>query len=251
MLIYMGLSFALLFFFFLLSERFSKGDLADFGWTLSVAGWALVSFPYEAPSLRATLLLCLVLLWGGRLGMLILRWRLLRPGEDSRYARFRESWGAQRKRNFFLLFMSQPILAALLSIPFIVGFEQNVLSVFDMLGVGLWLVGFTGVFVADRQLQRHKLEGQGVCQVGLWSYSRHPNYFFEWILWVSYPLFCVSSDFLSVSILSPVLMLYLLLFVTGVPPSERQALRSKGEAYKAYQERVSMFVPWPTKQQRE
>ena len=84
-----------------------------------------------------------------------------------------------------------------------------------------------------------------MCAVGLWRYSRHPNYFFEWLIWVAYAVFAFGSPPLGyAAVLMPALMLYFLLRVTGIPATERQSLRSKGEAYRAYQRRTSAFVPW-------
>src|SRR5262249_44045583 len=99
----------------------------------------------------------------------------------------------------------------------------------------------------DLQLEKFKKDpankGQ-TCQVGLWNYSRHPNYFFEWLIWVSYFLFACGSSHGIYSIICPAIMLYLLFKVTGIPATEAQALKSRGDQYRDYQKRVSVFVPW-------
>ena len=82
-----------------------------------------------------------------------------------------------------------------------------------------------------------------VCRVGLWGWSRHPNYFFEWLIWVSFAVFALGSPWGWVGICCPILMLYFLLRVTGIPATEAHAVRSRGEAYRQYQREVSAFVP--------
>jgi steroid 5-alpha reductase family enzyme len=101
--------------------------------------------------------------------------------------------------------------------------------------------------LADAQLNAFKRrpdKSSPVCDVGLWRYSRHPNYFFEWLIWVAYFLFAAASPWGWLGILSPVAILFLLLKVTGIPMTEEQAVRSKGDAYRRYQKTTSAFVPW-------
>jgi steroid 5-alpha reductase family enzyme len=120
----------------------------------------------------------------------------------------------------------------------------------EIAGVALRAVGLVGESIADRQLAAFRRDpankGQ-VCDVGLWRYSRHPNYFFEWTIWVGYAAFALASPLGALALASPALMLHFLINVTGVRATEAQALRSKGEKYRRYQERTSMFVPLPPK----
>jgi steroid 5-alpha reductase family enzyme len=104
-----------------------------------------------------------------------------------------------------------------------------------------------GEAVADAQLAAFKRTPHApgeVCQRGLWNYSRHPNYFFEWLIWVAWALFALASPYGWLAVACPLLMFYFLFRVTGIPATEAQALRSKGEAYRAYQRSTSAFVPW-------
>jgi steroid 5-alpha reductase family enzyme len=82
------------------------------------------------------------------------------------------------------------------------------------------------------------------CRAGLWKYSRHPNYFFEWLIWVAFCLFAIDSKYGYLALFPPALMLYFLFRVTGIPATEAQALRTRGEDYRRYQETTSVFVPW-------
>ena len=82
-----------------------------------------------------------------------------------------------------------------------------------------------------------------VCEAGLWHYSRHPNYFFEWLIWVAYFVFALASPWGWAAVIGPASILFLLLRVTGIPLTEEQSLRSKGDAYRRYQQTTSAFVP--------
>jgi len=111
----------------------------------------------------------------------------------------------------------------------------------------LWLTALLGESLAYSQLEDFKSRAGNkgkVCRIGLWRYSRHPNYFFEWLIWVAYFVFALASPFGCVSIISPLLMLYFLFKITGIPATEEQSLRSKGAAYREYQRTTSAFVPW-------
>jgi cyclopropane-fatty-acyl-phospholipid synthase len=113
----------------------------------------------------------------------------------------------------------------------------------------LWVIAILGEASADGQLRQFKADPTNrgkVCDRGWWAWSRHPNYFFEWLIWVAYALFALASPFGLWALVCPVIMLFLLLRVTGVGPTEEQSLRTRGNAYRAYQSRVSRFVPWPS-----
>jgi len=138
----------------------------------------------------------------------------------------------------------------LLGIPFLSACSnpEPTLGQLEWAGAALWLVAISGEALADAQLSAFKRDAANagrVCDAGLWRYSRHPNYFFEWLIWVSYFLFACASPWGWVGIISPACILYLLLRVTGIPATEEQSLRSRGDAYRRYQERTSPFVPLP------
>jgi steroid 5-alpha reductase family enzyme len=83
-----------------------------------------------------------------------------------------------------------------------------------------------------------------VCNLGLWRYSRHPNYFFEFLIWVSFAIVALPVQYGYLGLISPLLILFFLFRVSGIPVTEEQALRSKGEAYRKYQRSTSAFIPW-------
>ncbi len=232
--------------------RTRNAGWVDFGWTLCTGG---IGLWYVAgggsPAVPRFVLAAMLLIWTFRLGLLL--WgRLVGEDEDSRYVALRAHWGEAANRNHFLLFQGQALLALVLAVPFYVAATRSGpnLSVPQMIGVALFAIGWIGVWIADRQKDafRSRPENKGqVCDIGLWKYSRHPNYFFEWILWCGFGLYgFVGGAWISCA--APLVMLVLLVWVTGIPPSQRQALKRRGELYREYMKKTSPFVPWPPRQ---
>lgn len=191
------------------------------------------------------------LLAGGataRLALHLLLDRAKKPVEDGRYRALRESWGSRAPRNFFLFFQAQALLDAVLAVPFLIACANPApIGVLDAVAAALGLVALGGEWLADRQLARFRAQAQNrgrTCRVGLWRFSRHPNYFFQWTLWCAYALLALSAPLGWVGLASPAVMLFLILRVTGIPPTEAQALRSRGDDYRDYQRTTSAFVPW-------
>ena len=121
------------------------------------------------------------------------------------------------------------------------------LSAFEIVGFVVWLGSLIGESVSDHQMNQFKRNPRNkgrVCQEGLWKYSRHPNYFFESCIWWGYFIFALGTPGTAYVIYAPLVILFLLLKVTGVPLAEAQSLKTRGEEYKQYQRRTSMFVPW-------
>lgn len=230
--------------------RQNNAGWVDVGWTVGLpllTLWYAWQAPGWAP--RKWLLALLVLAWGARLSGHLLR-RLLGRPEDERYTEIREGWrGTNIRRRFFWFFQLQGALDVLLSLPMLLAAlnTRPRFSAAELAGMALALVGVAGEALADQQLTAFKQDpaarGQ-VCRRGLWRYSRHPNYFFEWTVWVAWALFAAGSPWGWLGLLSPALMLYFLLYVTGVAATEKHALRSRGEAYREYQRTTSAFVPW-------
>ena len=172
--------------------------------------------------------------------------------EEGRYEQLRKEWGDKADRNFFVFFQFQAISNVILAIPFfiITANQSQAISILEFAGALVWVIAFFGEMIADRQLAAFKKDpgNKGkVCDTGLWYYSRHPNYFFEWLTWMGYFIFALASPWGILAIISPAVILYLLTRVTGVPNNEEQNLRSKPIAYKKYQETTSAFFPWGEK----
>ncbi len=226
-------------------------SLVDALWAIGIglcgAGYALVS---HSNPVRAALAAGMALFWGLRLGYhLATRLWAHYPQEDSRYVELKRGWSSGFLWKSFLFFQFQAFLQAFFSFPFatIVSDPDPLLQLSEIAGLVIFVVSVMGEAIADAQLKRFKADpshrGQ-VCNVGLWRYSRHPNYFFEWMIWCGVAVMAVGAPMGWLALACPFAMLFLLLFVTGVAPSEAQSLKSRGEAYRKYQLTTSKFIPW-------
>ncbi|MFT6364117.1 MAG: steroid 5-alpha reductase family enzyme [Planctomycetota bacterium] len=196
---------------------------------------------------RRILVVALVGMWSLRLTRLLYK-RVRDEPEDGRYSQLREDWKGRFDANAFWFFQAQAVLAVLLSLTFLplLMSTESVWRAQDGLAVVLILISVFGEFVADRQLHtwRSNPGNRGVtCRDGLWAWSRHPNYFFEWLHWLSYPLMGIGLAFGALMWLAPALMLFLVLRVTGIPPTEQQSVKSRGDDYRAYQRETNAFFP--------
>lgn len=176
--------------------------------------------------------------------------RLYGKEEDGRYAYMREYFGDKAPLAFFVFFQMQAIFVVFFLAPMVSAMVVGgPIGWREAIGAVVWIVAMRGEVIADNQLARFKAnpENEGkVCRQGLWRYSRHPNYFFEWLHWFAY--LAIGATFATsigyAALLGPVVMGLFLIFVTGIPYTEKRAVQSKGEAYKQYQRETSAFVPW-------
>lgn len=187
--------------------------------------------------------------WGLRLASHLLFDRVLKGPEDGRYQMMREQFGSRINPVLLAFFEAQALLVVILCIPFLLAASASApsLAPTDFLGASLWLIGITGETIADRQLIRFKRDASNagkVCDVGLWRYSRHPNYFFEWLMWCAFAIVALPADYGWIGLSAPALILLFVLKLTGIPPTEARAIRSRGEAYRRYQRTTSAFFPW-------
>ncbi len=226
----------------------------DVAWALGIAAeTALLAWKSDGDFTRRCAIAGLVGVWAIRLAAHLFVNRVLSGVEDGRYARFRREWSQSA---FFGLYMAQAALVFLLPLTFL-GALRNPSpfpTALDLLGLGLWAAALLGESLADRQLERFRarVENRGrTCRAGLWRFSRHPNYFFEWLLWCAYIPLSIGSGSFLISLAGPALLLFLLLKVSGVPPTEAQALASRGDDYRAYQKTTSVFVPWFPKREAQ
>lgn len=232
--------------------RIRNWSLVDPGWAACLVLAALLYAGLASGLLERRLFVAgLVLLWGGRHVLLLLVTRVIGRPEEGRYVELRARWSAA---GFLVFFQAQALLAALLSAAFLLAAARTEpLGALDAAGAGLFALAFAGEALADAQLARWKADPANrgrTCRAGLWSWSRHPNYFFEVLIWVAFALPALGAPWGALALLAPALLLVLILFVTGIPPSEAQALRSRGEDYRAYQREVSVLVPWPPRARR-
>ena len=240
---------AMMFALWLIHFRINNASIVDPGWAFGLPLLA-VTYAWLGPgyALRKWLMAGMVVIWGTRLGLHLL-FRILGQPEEGRYQELRRQWKTRLGLKFLVFFEFQALLDVFLSLPFFLAVLNPVheLSVLEFAGFALWVVAVIGEAIADAQLAAFKRDPSShgkICQRGLWNYSRHPNYFFEWLVWVAWALFALASPFGWLALLCPALMFYFLFRVTGIPATEAQALRSKGDAYRRYQQSTSAFVPW-------
>lgn len=228
--------------------RIKNNSVVDVFWAFNFLVIAVIIWLFaNGAEERKNLVCALAALWSLRLGIYL----LIRVGshlniEEGRYKQLRKEWNNAK---FFIFYQMQAFSNVMLAIPFFIIALNPAprLSTVEYIGAGLWLICIIGEGIADWQLQHFKNQPANkgkVCQYGLWNYSRHPNYFFQFSIWVSVFIFALPSPYGWVSIICPLSIGYLIFKVTGIPMTEEQAIRSKGEAYKEYQRTTSVFVPW-------
>jgi steroid 5-alpha reductase family enzyme len=225
-------------------------SLVDAGWAFLIGVCALCLLASgHGDATRRLVAGLLIASWSLRLTSHLVVDRVIGRSEDGRYQMLRATWGERAQPYFFAFFQVQAVLAAAFSLPFL-ALAANAAPFggpCDLLALGIWLLSFAGELMADRQLAAFRAvpSNRGrTCRSGLWRYSRHPNYFFEWLHWWAYACLSGYQDATWMAVAVPVVLLVLLLRVTGIPYTEARALASRGEDYRDYQRTTSAFVPW-------
>jgi steroid 5-alpha reductase family enzyme len=222
----------------------------DVGWAGTLGVLAVLYGALGTGYAPRRLLVALVVgVWSVRLTAHLVT-RVLAEPEDARYVEMRARWGGNLKAKFFTLFVGQGVLDIVLSISFLMAAVDPAprIHALTWAGAALAVLGMVGEATADAQLRRFKADPANrgtVCRVGLWGWSRHPNYFFDWLVWCGFALLGLASPWGWLGLVAPALMLYFLTRVTGIAATEAHAVQSRGEAYRQYQREVSAFVPWP------
>jgi steroid 5-alpha reductase family enzyme len=233
----------------LLQRRTGNAGIVDIAWSAGV-GLIAIWFAWGATGLleRRIIIAALAGVWSLRLVFHLVR-RLLREQEDGRYRKLRAKWGVKTQSYLFWFFQIQALWAVLFALPMWLACRNAApLGWLDGAGIAFWIVALAGEGIADQQLAAFKLNSANrgkVCRGGLWRYSRHPNYFFEWLHWWAYVLLGWHGPNGWLTLLGPIVMYLFLTKVTGIPPTEEHAVESRGEAYKQYQRTTSAFFPWP------
>lgn len=232
---------------FIISIIKKRADVADIAWGLGFILVSWLSYVFRLPGLPATIINLLITLWGLRLTLHIFLRNRHQP-EDSRYAAWRRDWGKWFPlRSYFQVFLLQGFFLFLISTPVLyANLFSLTFSGFYFLGLFIWLIGFTFESLADYQLSRFKRDPSNkgkIMTTGVWSLSRHPNYFGEVSLWWGIYIMVLPSGWWT--IFGPLTITLLILGVSGIPMLER---RYRGnQEYAKYQSRVSPFFPLPPK----
>ncbi len=231
----------------------SNAGIVDVLWSTGVGGgaiwFALLGNGDAMPRLAVAVLGGV---WGARLAAHL--WQRVRgEPEDGRYQNLRAHWHGNQL-NFFLFFQFQALLIPLFVLPFLAVAANPDLAVGWLLaGVVIWLISVIGESIADRQLAQFRAAPSNAgrtCRDGLWRYSRHPNYFFEWVHWFAYVCLAVGSPLWWLAWSGPLVMYVFLRWISGIPYTETHALRSRGEDYRAYQDSTPMLIPWFPKRRK-
>lgn len=235
-------------------EATHQSGWIDVAWTFAVGIAAVLGalWPFGEASLRQGLYAAMAAAWSLRLGLHLFG-RTRGDPDDPRYAKLRGEWGAKAPWMMFGFLVIQAMVAAILSVSVVVVARAPVagLALADMLAFALFLVAFVGEGVADTQIRRFKSAPANrgrICDTGLWAWSRHPNYFFEWLVWCAIALGALAApDHLIgwIALAAPIMMLHLLLNVSGVPPLEEHMRATRGAAFDAYAARTGKFFPRP------
>jgi steroid 5-alpha reductase family enzyme len=239
-----------------IQQRSGRSGLVDAFWTFGVGGSAIVAalLPLSGGVLvRQIFVAALAAIWSLRLGSHIVR-RNGMNGDDPRYRHMIEEWGADAPRGMFWFLQSQAAIGVVFALAIVVAAHNRApgLRWQDFMGALIAFGAISGEGLADRELQRHRGDPKNVgavCDVGLWRWSRHPNYFFEWLFWFAFPVIAIDTSGHNspgwFALAAPILMYWLLVHVSGIPPLEQHMERSRGAKFHAYQLRTSKFFPWP------
>jgi steroid 5-alpha reductase family enzyme len=234
------------------AQKTRNAGIVDVGWAQSFTAVILV-FALQPLTPRGNWLplAIVVIAWSTRLTCYLIARGAATGREEGRYVDLRRRWALHASKRFFFFFQAQAALAAVLSTAFVVPFvapawDGGGLRIF---GAMVAAAGVAGEAFADAQLRKFKQDPANVgkvCDTGLWSYSRHPNYFFEWLYWIGIAVYGFAFGLPGLlGLVGQAIIFASIWGVTGIPPTENQALRSKGEAYRQYQARVSKFIPMP------
>lgn len=234
---------------FLISLERRDNSIADIAWGIGIMLVAILTLIASGNYLpKQTFLTAMVLIWGVRLSSHIAA-RNWQRGTDFRYTDLESGWGKNHGVNSFLqVYMLQGFLLLVVALPIILVNSQAVgdLSIFDTLGFYVWLAGFLFEMVADFQLLKfksHPVNKGKIFTGGLFKYTRHPNYFGEFLIWWGIFLIALPVQYGLFSIISPILMTILLTRVSGVPLLEKKY--KSHSHYQSYVKRTSAFFPWP------
>lgn len=226
-------------------------------WSFAVGtGGIVAALGAEGDFGRRMAVLALICAWALRLGGHIAA-RTHGGGEDPRYAKLVEEWGRRAGARLFVFLQIQALAAFILVLAVYLAAANDLAfpRLIDFLGIVIAILALCGEAISDLQLARFRKTPQaktGVCETGLWRYSRHPNYFFEWLFWCAWPLMALSMPVWSwLSLAAPLLMYWLLVHISGIPPLEEHMLRSRGDTFRSLQTRVNAFFPGPRRSSRQ
>lgn len=239
-----------MFILWFLAFKIENLALVDLGWSFNFLIVIIYLFFYiQTFYLIKLIFFAMVSLWSLRLGIYLFFARIYKKEEEGRYKKLREKWKSNLKFNFLLFYLMQAITNVILSIPFfLVYYLEDKILLNHILGIGIFSIAFIGETIADLQLYNFKKDPKNhnkVFKEGLWKYSRHPNYFFEILIWFSYGIFFLNTSYWYWGFFSFVIITFFILKITGIPATEEQNLSTKKEEYYQYIQTTSPLIPLP------
>jgi steroid 5-alpha reductase family enzyme len=242
------------------AKLIKRYDLIDAAWGLMFIAVAVTSYLLQYGGIyqfdTQFVVTLMVIVWGLRLSWHIVRRIIATKAEDPRYVDLRKNWKGNETLNvFFRIYFVQAVLALVISMSvihinlFADTFIPTTWNNWTFAGIAVWAIGFLIESRADSQLRKFVRQPENAGQVmnrGLWKYSRHPNYFGELTQWWGIFVICLGTPVGWFGLIGPVILTYLILFVSGIPPSEKRSAERKGWAQ--YKASTSAIIPLPTRQ---
>lgn len=239
-----------------IQQRTGNSGWVDTVWTfgLGLTGAVAALIPMAGESgPRQFIVAAFAAIWAARLGIHIAS-RTTKIADDPRYARMIEGWGADARRQMFWLLQKQALVSIPLALSMFLAAHNPApgFTLADATAILVMAIAVLGEGLADWQLQAFKSNPAnkgGINDIGLWRWSRHPNYFFETFGWLAYPLLAINLSGAYpwgwLALLGPACMYWLLVYVSGIPPLEEHMLRTRGDKFRVYQRRTNAFFPAP------
>jgi steroid 5-alpha reductase family enzyme len=219
------------------------------GFGFVVLNWVYFFLAPDGVLARKWLISVIVTIWGLRLSIYIF-WRNWGKGEDFRYQKLRDAAGpAWWWQSYFKVFVFQGLVMWIVSAPLVfphMSSTPDKLNILDYLGLALWAIGFYFESVGDFQLSRFKADPANKGKLltsGVWRYTRHPNYFGDSAQWWGFYLIAAATGQGAYAFLSPIIMTFMLLRVTGVALLEK-SLKDAKPGYEDYVRNTNAFIPW-------
>lgn len=240
----------------IIQQQTGNSGWVDTSWAFGLGvigiGAALMLMPHNFPP-REMAVAFLIALWAARLGIHIAA-RAAMISDNPRYAKLAQGWGKDAPRRMFVFLQQQAFgsVPLVLSVYLAAKNPTPAMRLQDYIGFSIVGLAILGEAIADWQLrhfQRNPANRGKILDTGLWAWSRHPNYFFQWLGWLAWPMIAIELSggypFGWLALVGPATMYWVLRYATGVPYLETHMMRTRGAAFEEYQRRTNVFFPGP------
>lgn len=231
----------------IISMHYQNPSIVDLSWPIGLVISGLIYLCAQQYTYLTMMVSILLLAWGTRLAFYLWYTRIRLGKKDKRYQKLSDDWQF-KSLGFLFNFQLQGFLIFVISSVFLFIGMRTITEItwLDLIAAGLIVISIVLETVSDQQLERcKKLEQKKVCDDGLWHFSRHPNYFFDWLTWCGFTLFAIQEPYGFIGVIAPLTLYLIFTRITG-PMTEQGSLESRGKAYARYQKKTNMFFPGPT-----